>query len=145
MRINVAKGGEAYQRVIPIGKLACYWVKRYIDGVRQGLSNNNTSDWLFLSTRNCKMKRQAINCVVKKYAYQAGLRKMITTHSFRVTCGTHMLKNDADIRYVQEQLGHRSIRTTQDYTRLVPKDLKRIHGLCHPREKNSLDMTLKIV
>ncbi|MBI4257202.1 tyrosine-type recombinase/integrase, partial [Candidatus Uhrbacteria bacterium] len=73
--------------------------------------------------------------IVKKHAFNAHLRKPVSPHSFRVACATLMLKNGADIRYVQEQLGHRRITSTQLYTRLTPKDLKAIHTRCHPRER----------
>jgi integrase/recombinase XerD len=73
---------------------------------------------------------------VKKYVFQCGIKKKVTPHSFRVTCATLMLKNGADIRFVQEQLGHRRITSTQKYTRLQPLDLKSIHRKCHPRERD---------
>lgn len=145
VRIEHPKGGRQYQRVIPIGKAACYYIQQYLTKVRPYLKNHLSKDYLFLTLTGNRMQRGRVLDVVKKHLFKSGLRKRITSHSFRVTCATHMLKNDADIRYVQEQLGHRSIRTTQGYTRLVPKDLKLVHSRCHPREKISLDLTQKIV
>ncbi len=69
--------------------------------------------------------------------HQCGFRKNITTHSFGVTFATLLLKNGADIRYVQELLGHVSIKSTQIYMRLNPRDLKGIHKRFHPRERKA--------
>lgn len=135
LRVEDPKGGKSFQRIIPIGKTALEYVGQYIKKVRH-IFNTNDNQYLFLTPHGRKMRRNYLNFIVHRHLFNCGLRKKITTHSFRVSCATHMLQNSADIRYVQEQLGHRSIKTTQGYTRLVPKDLKLIHTKCHPREKN---------
>jgi integrase/recombinase XerD len=93
---------------------------------------------LFISYSGKRLKKGAVLNLVKKYVHECGFRKNITVHSFRVTCATLMLKNGADIRYVQEQLGHKRITSTQLYTRLMPVDLKAVHQRCHPRERKAL-------
>lgn len=138
IRIEYPKGGKSYQRVIPIGQTACNCINLYLKKVRPYLKNHLSKDYLFLTNTGTPVERHRMLDIVKKYVHQTGLRKNVCTHSFRVSCATHMLKNNADIRYVQEQLGHRSIKTTQGYTRLVPKDLKAIHTKCHPREKQNM-------
>ena len=136
LRVNVPKGGENYQRVVPIGREACRWIRRYLGEVR---SKQKTSvESLFLNKYGMGISNQTILNTVKTYALlKGGLWKNVVTHSFRVSCGTEMLKNSADLKYVQQQLGHRSISSTERYMRLVPMDLKKIHMKCHPREKRN--------
>ena len=74
--------------------------------------------------------------MVKKRAKASGIEKNITTHTFRHSCATHMLKGRADIRYVQQQLGHKSIGTTEKYLKIEISDLKEVHSRCHPRERD---------
>lgn len=136
VRINSPKGGASYQRVIPIGKVALDYLNLYFQQARPRLENGDVKT-LFLSYSGHRLTNDSLLRIVKKYAFESGLRKHITTHSFRVTCATLMLKNGADIRYVQEQLGHKRITSTQVYTRLTPLDLKRIHQKCHPRERKN--------
>ena len=71
-------------------------------------------------------------------ALRAGIKQHVTPHSFRHSCATEMLKNGVDIRYIQELLGHESLKTTQIYTKVAVKDLKKVHAKCHPREKKQL-------
>lgn len=135
LRVEEPKGGKSYQRIIPIGKTACEYVKMYLSKVRPLYNLNSDKGYIFLSRTGGKLVRGYLSCMIRKYLFHLGLRKKITAHSFRVSCATHMLLHNADIRYVQQQLGHLSIRTTQGYTRLVPKDLKAVHQRCHPRDK----------
>ena len=137
VRINHPKGGKTFQRVIPIGKTALDYLNLYLVQARPRLENGDPKA-LFLSYRGHRLINDTVLNLVKKYKFKSGLRKDITTHSFRVTCATLMLKNGADIRYVQEQLGHKRITSTQIYTRLTPIDLKRIHSRTHPRERKNL-------
>jgi len=133
VRINNPKGGIRYQRIVPIGKKALKAVELYLRDQRPLLVKNESLA-VFLSCSGERIKTEAVLDIVKKYAILGGLTKNITTHSMRVTCATLMLKNGANMRYVQEQLGHRNISTTQIYTRLVPSDLKTAHQKYHPRE-----------
>jgi len=138
IRINHPKGGVGQQRVIPIGKTALDYLNLYLTQARPRLENGDPTA-LFLSYTGHRLDNYSILCIVKKYVFQCGFRKPITTHSLRVTCATLMLKNGADIRYVQEQLGHKRITSTQVYTRLTPLDLKSIHTRCHPRERKNFE------
>ena len=122
IRVNRPKGGAGQQRVIPIGKTALEYLNLYLTQARPRLENGDPKA-LFISYTGNRLDNCSILALVKKYVFQCGFRKPITTHSFRVTCATLMLKNGADIRYVQEQLGHRKITSTQVYTRLTPLDL----------------------
>lgn len=135
LKVNFPKGGKSYERIVPIGKIACEYTQKYIKEVRPALDPRKEKLSLFLTLNGKALTPHSVNDSIRHYLYKSGLRKHITAHSFRVSCATHMLQNNADIRYVQEQLGHRSIRTTQRYTRLVPKNLKAVHARTHPREK----------
>ncbi|MFC1808104.1 tyrosine-type recombinase/integrase [Candidatus Omnitrophota bacterium] len=134
VRIDKAKGGDSFQRLIPIGSVALEYLTRYLREARTILADSDRSA-LFLSYSGRRLNTEGVLNIVKKYAFEAGIRKPVTPHAFRVTCATMMLKNGADIRYVQEQLGHRRITSTQLYTRLMPVDLKSVHSRCHPRER----------
>jgi site-specific recombinase XerD len=132
--IQVPKGGKSYQRVVPFGIFADKALKDYMENSRPKLANGN-SKALFLSKRGNMMNNGSLCALVKEYAEKAGVKEKITTHSFRVGCATEMLRNGADVRYVQTLLGHKRIETTQLYTRVNIDDLKRVHKRCHPREK----------
>lgn len=136
VRVNVPKGGASRQRIIPVGRIALEYISIYLKDARPIIENGDGKS-LFLSCNGHRLNNEAILRIVQKYVHECGFRKHITTHSLRVTCATLMLKNGADIRYVQEQLGHKKITSTQIYTRLMPLDLKSIHQKCHPREKKS--------
>ena len=133
VRINEAKGGLNRQRVVPIGKAALESIREYLNHSGRRYEKN---DFLFLSERGVKMSKSNILNIIKTCALKGGLKRRIVTHSFRVTCATEMLRNRADIKYVQQQLGHVSIQTTEKYLRLMPGDLKKVHEKCHPRERN---------
>lgn len=134
VRINHPKGGNNHQRVIPIGRVALDYLNEYIAKSRPYLENGHP-EVLFLSYSGKRINTEAVLNIVKKYAFKCGFRKNITPHSFRVTCATLMLRHKAGLRYVQEQLGHKDITSTQLYTRLTPLDLKSVHHKTHPRER----------
>ncbi len=92
-------------------------------------------DALWLSRRGNAMTPLAVHIVVKGCAARAGLSKHVTPHTLRHSFATHLLQNGADLRVVQELLGHRSLASTQIYTRLGAAHLKRVHGVAHPRAK----------
>lgn len=132
--IRVPKGGKSKQRVVPFGTFADKTLREYIEYLRPQLVNGY-SKALFLTKRGFMMNTHFLCELVKEYAAKAGIQTKITTHSFRVGCATEMLRNGADVRYVQTLLGHKRIETTQIYTRVNIEDLKRIHKRYHPREK----------
>jgi len=132
--IREPKGGKSNQRMVPFGVFADRALKDYIENLRPELVNGN-SKILFLSKKGNMMNNHSVCDVVKEYVRKAGIKNKITTHSFRVGCATEMLRNGADVRYVQSLLGHKRIETTQIYTRVNIDDLKKVHKRCHPREK----------
>ncbi len=132
VHVRSPKGGAKYQRVVPIGKMALEYLSLYLKEERPRIDFED-SQALFLSFWGKRLRKDGILDIVKKYVFQCGLRKRITTHSLRVTCATDMLRKGADIRYVQEHLGHVRLNSTQVYTRVNATDLKRVHKRYHPR------------
>ena len=133
LRIDQGKGGK--DRIVPMGKIACRYLENYIKSVRPELIKNPYNNALFLSTRGNRLSKNMVWEMVKKYAKKAKIKKNISPHTFRHSCATAMLRNKADIRAVQELLGHESLESTQIYTRVTIGDLKEVHSRCHPREK----------
>lgn len=140
IRVMVPKGGVSRQRVVSIGRVALEWVRKYLDGSRPFLLRRNREtqkpEYLFLNAEGGALRKFNLMTVMRNYRLKGGFKKLITSHSFRVTCATEMLRNRADIRYVQAQLGHELLTSTQIYARVLPTDLKKVHQRTHPRERN---------
>lgn len=133
LRVNQPKGGASFQRVVPVGTVALDYVKRYLKKSRSEQREVDEKA-LFLTRSGARLHKVNLYAVVKNCVYKAGIRKNISPHCFRIACATEMLRRRADIRYVQAQLGHRSLQSTQIYARVVPTDLKKVHQRTHPRE-----------
>jgi len=131
----IRNGKGARERYTPFGESARYWLKRYIEKARP-LIMCERANLLFCSMRGTPLTPDSLLSMVKKRSKASGVEKNITTHTFRHSCATHMLKGRADIRYVQMQLGHRSIGTTERYLKIEISDLKEVHSRCHPRERD---------
>ena len=130
------KGKGSKERIVPIGRIACRYLENYIKSVRPDLIKDPYNKTVFLSSRGNRLNHNAVWVLVKKYAKKAKIKKNVHCHTFRHTCATAMLKNKADIRIIQELLGHSSLNSTQVYTRVSITDLKQVHKRCHPREKD---------
>lgn len=133
VQVRQGKGGK--DRVVPLGASVCQLIETYIAGVRGEWPNADASDYLFLNRWGNRMDPNSVGAVVHKCVQWAGIKKPVSTHTFRHSCATHMLKNGASIRHLQEMLGHVSLETTQVYTRITINDLKDIHAKYHPREQ----------
>ncbi len=121
------------ERVIPIGQRSRDAIKKYCDSVRPKFLKGRQSPDLFLSRLGRKITRQAIWQMIKKYAKKAHIQKTIKPHTLRHTFATHLLQHGADLRSVQEMLGHADISTTQIYTHVDRDRLKSVHKQFHPR------------
>ena len=109
-------------------------IERYLFEIRPVLENFiKKNDYLFLNFRGGSLSRVSIWKIIKNYALKAGINKNISPHTLRHSFATHLLNNGADLRSVQELLGHSDISTTQIYTHLNYKKLKRSHLQFHPR------------
>lgn len=123
------KGGK--ERIVPIGSKACKAVRLYRDKVRP--KQKAKTAHLFIGRSGSGITRQFIWQLIKKYARVAGIKKQITPHTLRHSFATHLLEHGADLRVVQELLGHSDISTTQIYTHVSRDRLKGIHAKFHPR------------
>ena len=135
--VRHAKGyfGER-QRIVPIGKLALSWVSEYLENARPKLVQDSSAiQALFVTSWGSPIPISIPGHLAKRYAKRMGFQNRITPHILRHSFAVHLLKRGADIRFVQEMLGHRSLDSTQLYTKLEISDLKRIHKRCHPRER----------
>ena len=134
IRIVCGKGSK--DRVVPVGKIACRYLENYLTAVRPMLVRTSSDRHVFLSLGGRKMSENRVWGIVKHYGQKARLQKTISQHTFRHTGATHMLRNRANVRHIQELLGHASLETTQIYTSVSITDLKAVHRRCHPREKD---------
>ena len=121
------------ERVIPIGKIAIAAAVEYLANLRPRLVRPFSADFLLLSRTGRPMSRIEIWRLVKKYAIRAGMPRNLTVHTLRHCFATHLLAGGADLRSVQEMLGHVDIATTQIYTHVDHERLKKIHKEFHPR------------
>jgi integrase/recombinase XerD len=127
----IGKGNK--ERVVPLGKKAIAAIQRYCEVSRPALLGSRQSAMLFVSRVGGSISRQSLWKIIKKYARQAGITKHIKPHALRHSFATHLLERGADLRSVQEMLGHANIATTQIYTHINKDRLKTIHRSFHPR------------
>ncbi|MBU1853617.1 MAG: site-specific tyrosine recombinase XerD [Candidatus Omnitrophica bacterium] len=126
-------GKSSKERIVPFGKKAKEAIARYLSKSRPELLKKKVSNFLFLTRLGKPMSRQTFWKIIKKYARLAGIKKDIKPHSLRHSFATHILERGADLRIVQEMLGHADISTTQIYTHVSKDRLKSIHKKFHPR------------
>ncbi|MGA2051708.1 MAG: tyrosine-type recombinase/integrase [Opitutales bacterium] len=139
LTVRRGKGGKG--RVVPLTRTAGRCLEAYLRISRPSLLAGHASPRLFVSSAlypglDMGLGEHALGNLVKRYAVAAGIKKKVTPHLWRHTCATHLLRNNANLRHVQELLGHRSLATTERYLRLTITDLKEAHRRHHPREKN---------
>jgi integrase/recombinase XerD len=129
------KGGK--ERMVPLGRLAREALGQWLQGrtelVPPAWKRRSDADAVFLNARGGRLSRVGVFGVVKKYAEKVGIGELVSPHVLRHSCATHMLARGADIRVVQELLGHASIATTQRYTKVSPEHLRRAYESAHPR------------
>ena len=127
----MGKGGK--ERIVPLGRIAGEAIEKYLKDSRGKLSKKSEGSELFLSRLGKKISRQSLWKIIKKYALEAGIKKHITPHTLRHSFATHLLEGGAELRGVQEMLGHADISTTQLYTHINKDKLKKVHEEFHPR------------
>lgn len=129
----LGKGNK--ERVVPLGRSAREAVGDYLTGGRPELVGRQTTSALFLNARGGRLTRQGAWLIVRAAGDRAGLRGRLFPHVLRHSCATHMLDHGADIRVVQELLGHASLSTTQVYTKVSPERLRAVYDAAHPRAR----------
>jgi integrase/recombinase XerD len=127
----LGKGGK--ERVVPMGSYACDLIAAFIAGSRPRLLKGKVSPFLFVARAGRPMSRQGFWKLIKRYGLKAGIAKKITPHMLRHSFASHLLEGGADLRAVQIMLGHVDIATTQIYTHVAQKHLKKLHEKYHPR------------
>jgi integrase/recombinase XerD len=125
------KGGK--ERIIPFGREASFWLKKYLKSSRKLFPRANFSHYLFINKQGQGFTRQGLWEVTKKCARRADVGKRLSPHTLRHSFATHLLQGGADLRSVQEMLGHANISTTQVYTHVDQRRLKSVHSKYHPR------------
>ena len=129
-------GKGSKQRVVPLGRPAVNALRAYLDEQRPKLVAGRTdAPWVFVSRGGKGLSREMLWVLVKKYVKRAGISGKVSPHTLRHSFATHLLEGGADLRSVQEMLGHASIATTQVYTHIDRERLKAIHRQFHPRGK----------
>lgn len=129
----IGKGDK--ERLVPIGHTAQQAVLLYLEGYRMHLKiKKGEEDFVFLNRRGSRLSREMIFMMIKEMAAAAGIRKTISPHTFRHSFATHLVEGGADLRAVQEMLGHESITTTEIYTHLDREYVKNIIEQYHPRK-----------
>ena len=139
-RVIRVTGKGSKQRLVPVGGYACQALQRYLDGARPVLERRKRSGSaerraLFLNKRGCRLSRQSVWEVVKAAGERAHITKPLHPHTLRHSFATHLIQGGADVRTVQELLGHASVTTTQIYTHVSPESLIEAYLTAHPRAR----------
>lgn len=121
------------ERVIPIGSMALQALKYYLDNAREHFVKNDQEVLLFLNMQGGQLTRQGFWKIIKSYTKQSNIEKTITPHTLRHSFATHLVQNGADLKSVQEMLGHSDISTTQIYANLTKNKIKDVYNKTHPR------------
>ena len=125
-------------RSVPVGEGAVAWLCEYVEHARPLLAKGGNDPHLFLSRHARRMDRTSVFDKLKVYRRRARIKKPVGTHTFRHTLATEMLKAGADLRHIQEMLGHDNLTTTQRYLHIVKAELKKVHAHTHPREAHTV-------
>ncbi|MBB4823820.1 integrase/recombinase XerD [Sporosarcina luteola] len=126
-------GKGSKERIVPLGTGAIKACQRYVEEARPALVKNKDPEALFLNMRGTRLTRQGCWKILKGYALEAGIQQELTPHILRHSFATHLIENGADLRAVQEMLGHSDISTTQIYTHVSRSRLKDVYVKYHPR------------
>lgn len=130
--VFISQGKGKKDRVIPIGERALAWVNKYLHEVRPQLAAEPDDGFLFLGSSGQPFQPDPLSQLVRRYVEAANLGKMGACHIFRHTMATLMLENGADIRYIQQMLGHADLASTQIYTQVSIRQLQKVHAATHP-------------
>src|SRR5262249_8463592 len=131
----VARGKGRKERMVPVGGAAAQKVNTYLRGPRQKLVRGRDARALFVSERGRALTRQGFWKLLRRYALKSGIRAALSPHKLRHSFATHLLERGADLRAVQEMLGHADLSTTQIYTHVNRARLRAVYDRSHPRAR----------
>jgi integrase/recombinase XerD len=129
----VGKGSK--ERIVPLGRFAVRALQAYLTRARPSMAGPRTRGALFLNRRGGRLTRQGCTNIIRSTARRAGIRKRVTPHMLRHSFATHLLEGGADVRVVQELLGHASLSSTQIYTLVTGDRLREVYFTSHPRAR----------
>jgi len=124
------------ERMVPIGKTALRFLETYIKAVRSFMLTDGPKEALFINSIGKRLKYHTLRILVHQHAQQAKLKEHITTHSFRRSCATELIRGGANLYHVKDLLGHEDLQSLKHYTKLTINDLRKTHAKCHPRERS---------
>ena len=127
------RGKGMKERIVPVGSVAVKYVREYLSGGRRKMLKGGDEKALFLNHHGRRLTRQGFWKILKKYARQSKLSDEVTPHTLRHSFATHLIENGADLRSVQEMLGHSDISTTQIYTQITRRKIREVYDKTHPR------------
>lgn len=130
--LHVRQGKGKKDRMVPVGQRAILWLEHYLKEVRPRLSLDTRTQALFLTGYGDAFNPDVVSRMVSSWLQRAGLKSKGCCHVLRHSCATHMLENGADIRFIQQLLGHEKLDTTAIYTEVSIKQLQEVHARCHP-------------
>jgi len=135
LEINYIKclSGNSKERIIPLGSMAKIAIENYMKNCRTILIKEELEQALFVNYRGTRLTRQGFWKIIKSYTQKAKINKKITPHTLRHSFATHLIQNGADLRSVQEMLGHSDISTTQIYNLIPRNKIKEVYNKAHPR------------
>lgn len=132
MSFIYCNGGKK-ERIVPMGNKALEAITVYIDKVRSLMIKSDTEKALFVNCGGERLSRQGFWKIIKQYQHQADIKKEITPHTLRHSFAAHLLENGADLRSIQEMMGHADISSTQVYSKLMSSKIKDVYAKAHPR------------
>jgi integrase/recombinase XerD len=135
--LHVRQGKGKKDRMVPVGQRAIHWLDRYLKEVRPRLCLDTRTPALFLTGYGDAFNPDVLSRMVSAWLQQAGLKRKGCCHVLRHSCATHMLENGADIRFIQQLLGHEKLDTTAIYTEVSIKQLQEVHARCHPSARQA--------
>ena len=123
------------ERIIPLASITFKYLNEYVNNQRKFILKTKSSDYIFINNYGERMSRQGFFKILKKICKTQGINKEISPHTLRHSFATHLLNNGADLRIIQELLGHEDISTTEIYTHISKEKIKSDYDLCHPHSK----------
>ena len=128
-------GKGSKERIVPFNDVCKNYLEKYINEYRNLLLKNKDSEYVFINSRSSKISRQGFFKIIKELCLKKGIKKNVSPHLLRHSFATHLLNNGADLRIIQELLGHSDLSTTQIYTEVLNEKLKKDYEESHPRAK----------